>query len=654
MNSMLDLRLPETIGLTILHSLWQITLLWIVLVAVLRLWPKASSAVRYALAIATLTLSVLTIGATAVYEWQSHAGDEETSVMPAGASTQTMHSLYIKVKQSLISSTLDTLNASAPILAWLWFAGLAVMGARFGGSFFYLTRLRAPENLTAIPPAWELELKRLSTALGLKRDVAMATSSRISSPLTLGSLSPMILLPAGLLSGLSAAQIEAILVHELYHIKRRDYAVNIAQAFVEVVLFYHPAVWHINNIIREERENRCDDQTLAFCGDALVYALALTQIQETNILTKPILAMSATGNTTGSFTNRIKRLFNIYPNPAQARSKGFFAIGFLLVYLGIVLASVNVSTAQQTPSAPAEKKDIPLILEDHNNPFGNILSDSTIPVSEQLILLNGKEISHHQMHTILDDKTSQIHSIDIQLADTTVGQGHVRLILKMMGKYIIPGDSLQFSKISEKDSLQIAQSMNYLMHTDQPITFRLDRTAFVSDATPAKSQDTWRTERDPAKQLLIVDGISIGRGMNDIVMKQLDPNTIESIAVYKDRDAIDRYGDEGKDGVIDVRLKPGTSVEEITKTMTSSPRVQVFPNSTNGPLNISFTPAHNATPVKMVLIDSDGKAVKDVTNATYDSVPTTLSLDVTGYKKGIYILQIDIDGARSQHRVVVE
>lgn len=652
---MLDLRLPETIGLTILHSLWQITLLWIVLVAVLRLWPKASSAVRYALAIAALTLSVLTTGATAVYEWQSHAPGEEIFVMPAGASPQTMHSLYIKVKQTLVSSALDTLNAAAPILAWLWFAGLAVMGARFGGSFFYLTRLRAPENLTAIPPAWERELKRLSTALGLKRDVAMATSSRISSPLTLGSMSPMILLPAGLLSGLSAAQIEAILVHELYHIKRRDYAINIAQAFVEVVLFYHPAVWHINSIIREERENRCDDQTLAFCGDALVYALALTQIQETNILTKPILAMSATGNTTGSFTNRIKRLFNIYPNPAQARSKGFFAIGFLVVYLGIVLASVNVSTAQQTSSAQPEKKAMALIVEDRNNTFGNILSDSTIPVSEQLILLNGKEISHHQMHAILDDKTSQIRSIDIQLADTTASQGHVRLILKMMGKYIIPGDSLKFSKISEKDSFQIAQSMNYLMETAQPITFRIDKTSLtLANPTPAKSQDTWKTEPDPAKPLLIVDGIPIGRSKGDLIMEQLDPNSIESIAVYKGQQALDRYGDEGKDGVIDVRLKPGTSVEEITKNMTSSSRVQVFPNSTNGPLNISFTPAHNATPVKMVLIDSDGKAVKEVTNTTYDSVPTTLNLDVTGYKKGIYILQIDIDGVKSQHRVVVE
>jgi bla regulator protein BlaR1 len=480
MTGMLDPRLPEIIGLTILHSLWQITLLWIVLVAVLRLWPKTSPAVRYTLAIATLTLSVISTGTTTVYEWQAYTR-QETSVLTAGLSQplnpltpRSLPSGWMAVKQNVVSAILH-LNTAAPILAWLWFAGLAIMATRFGGSFFYLARLRAPHNLTATTPAWPQELGRLSTAVGLTCRVTLATSAHISSPVTLGTISPIILLPAGVLSGLSTAQIEAILVHELYHIKRRDYAINIAQALVEVMLFYHPAIWHINHIIREERENCCDDQTLAFCGDAITYARALTQIQETNILTKPILAMSATGTTTGNFTNRIKRLFNIYPNPAQARSKGLFAIGALTIYLAIVLTTANISTAQQAPAAKPKNGALANPTAGRYNTFSGVFGDS-IPTREQVILLDGKKITEQKLFAATSDNAAPgVRSIHIQLADTTVDQQHVKLIIKMVSKYIIPGNELKFAKISPEDSVLILNSMHHLAQA-QPIRVQIDTT----------------------------------------------------------------------------------------------------------------------------------------------------------------------------------
>src|SRR5688572_9921063 len=140
--NLLNIGLTEIIGLTILHSLWQITLLWIVLVAVLRLCPKASSAVRYTFAMSILMLSVLTTAATAVYEWQLHATSDEISVL-LNDLTQTLQTVYITASQTLLSRIVDMLNASVPLLAWLWCAGLVVMGTRFGGSFFYLRTLRA-------------------------------------------------------------------------------------------------------------------------------------------------------------------------------------------------------------------------------------------------------------------------------------------------------------------------------------------------------------------------------------------------------------------------------------------------------------------------------------------------------------------------------
>lgn len=656
--SLFAIRLPEMIGLTILHSLWQITLLWIVLVTVLRLWPRASSAVRYTLAISTLMLSVLTTAATAVYEWQLHATGEEISALSNGT-TQAMRTVYITVKQTFLSRIVDALNASVPILAWLWCAGLVVMGARFGGSFFYLRTLRAQENIAAISPVWKQELNRLSGALGLRCEVAIATSARISSPLTLGSISPIILLPAGLLSGLSTAQIEAILVHELYHIKRRDYIINICQALVEVLLFYHPAIWHINNIIREERENCCDDQTVAFCGDAIAYARALTQIQEINTFTKPTLAMSATGPNVGNFSNRIKRLFNIYPNPAQTRSKGIFALGFLVVYLGIVLTGANVSTAQP---AEGEEKSLITIGNDHDT-FSKISSDS-ITAGNHPSSPEEKEVTPRQ--PVASEK---IRSVDLQPADTTVRERsldnclkQVSLLLKTASIYRFPGESLKLSKFSAWDPLQIAGSPDYLANTNLKLrptsSYRTVNLSWIAKPDLIDTTGNKTTAEKPitlkiqeATPLYIIDGVQIDPTQSRIVLEKIQGASIKSITVYKGQQAIDLYGDEGKDGVVNIRLKPETYIGEFTKKDVA---VQVFPNATNGHLNISFTPARNDSHVKMTLVDSDGKVVKEITDSTYDNISTELHVDVSGYEKGIYILQISIDGARSQQRVVVE
>lgn len=614
-------RLPEMIGHTILHSLWQITLLWIVLIAVLRLWPKASSAVRYTFAISILMLCVLTTIITAVYEWRLYAASEEISSLSNGT-TQTLHVVYTTIKKNLLSRLVDALYASAPILAWLWCAGLVVMGTRFSGSFYYLKTLRAQENTVAIAPFWVQEFKRLSKSLGLNRDVAIATSTRITSPLTLGSISPIVLLPAGLLSGLSTPQIEAILVHELYHIKRRDYIINICQALVEVLLFYHPAIWHINYLIREERENCCDDQTLAYCGDAITYARALTQIQEINTLTKPTLAISAGGHHAGSFSNRIKRLFNVYPNLAHARSKGIFAIGSLIVYLGLVLAGANVSPAK--PIEP-EKNRLKTSINDHNAPW-KILSDS-IPVNKHLYVFDEKEITPELTRPAAANK---IRLPDIQHADTTAMEQSlatclrkVRQLLNMVSIYRSPGEKFRYMAW---DSLRSAGPMDYDEKATSP---------FQSIGVYGTRNSRWNaksTSIDPT-------GSDTGK---DVSSENNHRAVADSITVHN--------SDQDNDRVIDSVLETEPSIEEFK----SGTAVQVYPNATNGRLNINFTPPRNNSHVKMVLADPDGKEVKEITDSTFSNLPTNLHVDVSGYKKGIYMLQINIDGAKSQQKVVVE
>ena len=132
--------------------------------------------------------------------------------------------------------------------------------------------------MTAVSPAVEAAARAMARRLELRRAVAVLESAAVSVPTLVGWVQPVVLLPAAALSGLSPQQLEAILAHELAHIRRHDYLVNLLQSVVETLLFYHPAVWWVSAEVRAEREHCCDDLAVAVCGDRLVYVSALAEL----------------------------------------------------------------------------------------------------------------------------------------------------------------------------------------------------------------------------------------------------------------------------------------------------------------------------------------------------------------------------------------
>ena len=140
--------------------------------------------------------------------------------------------------------------------------------------------------------------------VGASRSVRLLESSLVQVPTVLGAIRPVILLPATAVTGLSTSQLEAILAHELAHVRRHDYLVNLLQTAIETLLFYHPVVWWVSRRIRDERENCCDDVASAVCGDRIEYAQALVRMDEIRGTT-PQLAVAATG---GSLLQRVRRL----------------------------------------------------------------------------------------------------------------------------------------------------------------------------------------------------------------------------------------------------------------------------------------------------------------------------------------------------------
>jgi hypothetical protein len=148
-------------------------------------------------------------------------------------------------------------------------------------------------------------LSRLARALRIGRAVRLLESSLVQVPVVIGGLRPVILLPACALTGLSPGQLEALLAHELAHIDRHDYLVNLVQSAIEVLLFYHPAAWWTSRVIRAEREHCCDALAVRVCGDPLAYARALAAME--GLRSTPCPSLAASG---GSLLARVRRILN--------------------------------------------------------------------------------------------------------------------------------------------------------------------------------------------------------------------------------------------------------------------------------------------------------------------------------------------------------
>jgi GWxTD domain-containing protein len=229
-----------------------------------------------------------------------------------------------------------------PWLAPFWIAGVLLFHLHSVAGWIGARRLRRT-GVCCAPVEWQQRLDRLAARLRISGPVVLWESCLADVPLVIGFLRPVILLPVGLLAGLPAGQVEALLLHELAHIRRYDYLVNLLQVFVEGLLFYHPAVWWMAAMIRAERENCCDDLVVATLGDAYQYATALTALEH-NRGDAHQAALAANG---GSLVKRIRRLL-AQPETPRSLLTPVLSAAILTVTLVAVMAAW-----QSKPAVPA-------------------------------------------------------------------------------------------------------------------------------------------------------------------------------------------------------------------------------------------------------------------------------------------------------------
>jgi GWxTD domain-containing protein len=289
--------LARALGWTLVHFLWEGAVLGVVLAATLRVLRAEPARQRYAAACIVLAAMPAAFAGTLAI-WM---------LRPVTAAAP-LHWAAVPLSDGPIALPASRFSWALIFdrLAWLvpvWLLGVAFFYARGLAGWAAVRRLRH-RGVCAASAEWQARLDRLAERLRLSRPVALLESCLTDTPVLIGYLRPAILLPLGCLTGLSVAQVECILLHELAHVARRDYVVNLLQSLVEGLLFYHPAVWWVSRVVRAERENCCDDRVVELMGDARAYAATLAALEERRALV-PQAALAANG---GNLMKRIRRL----------------------------------------------------------------------------------------------------------------------------------------------------------------------------------------------------------------------------------------------------------------------------------------------------------------------------------------------------------
>lgn len=367
------MSLVELVGWSLIHSLWQGAVVALLLFGFLRLVDPRRSALRYLVSAFALLLVVVLPPLTAA----------RTVKPPVAASVATSGNLTFRLdgtqdldpniqspgqirKKTLPAESFDgaaTESEPTPVevtktganaglqlrnlFPWLvafWAAGVVLLSLRLVGAWLRARQLRI-DGTSAMDPAYERVLDGLVVRLGILRPVRLLKSSVLQVPAVIGWLRPVVLIPATLTSGLTIQQLEAILAHELAHIRRHDYLINLLQALVETLLFYHPAMWWISRQVRQEREHCCDDVAVRACGDRKLYAGALLTLEEHRSLA---LLPSAAG---GDLLARIRRI--AAPRPSHAETGPRWLAGVIAVtsVLSMAATAAMVDPGKNTLAA---------------------------------------------------------------------------------------------------------------------------------------------------------------------------------------------------------------------------------------------------------------------------------------------------------------
>jgi bla regulator protein BlaR1 len=337
---MITNQLIQAFSWTLIHSLWQGLLLSVITGGVLMLTKRSSSAIRYNLIFLQLLLFITGCVFTFAWEWN------QNELQPVAFLNLQADNIKVYTQTAI-----SYFSANAPMILLLWGILFIARTVQMIGGLAYIRRARY-KNIYAPKEIWKEKIVVLCRQLQLKKVVTLFESGYVKMPLVIGHFKPVILIPVGLLSGLPASQVEAVLLHELAHIRRNDYCVNLLQNIAEAIFFFNPGLLWISSLLRDEREHCCDDIALEQTKNKREFIEALISFKEHS--TNFAVAFPGKKN---HLLKRVSRIIHNKNNSLNPIEKVFFMTGILVLAVMVTAAGVRTIVKAE------ERKEIAVLQE---------------------------------------------------------------------------------------------------------------------------------------------------------------------------------------------------------------------------------------------------------------------------------------------------
>lgn len=374
--TLVDKLLP-TITWTLVHSLWQGLILTVLAGFVLLLTRRTTAALRYAVLCSLFFLYLGGVCLTFLIEWNGEMDAAQKYMVAEQASSFPIFSI-----EHWRTAAANFLNQNTHWIVLAWTLVLLFQSGRMLREMVYVRELRNRRTWTA-ETFWRAKVKALAEELGIRKTVLLAESAVVKVPIVMGHFKPLVMVPVGMLNHLSPGEMEAVLLHELAHIRRHDYLVNYVQRIAETFLFFNPGMLWVSSLLRTEREACCDEMAIARTGNKLQFVEALIRCKEH--------ALQTPGFSLGLFGNRnllLQRLNRIVSN--RNKSLSLFETSFLgisILVLMLILSGWNERATSTTTIAPAPvairnhpgREMVAQILEQHPKKEINQITTSDKP-----------------------------------------------------------------------------------------------------------------------------------------------------------------------------------------------------------------------------------------------------------------------------------
>lgn len=530
LNDWIPEHLLQILGWTLVHSLWQWMVISIVLWLGLRIFHNKTPQFKYLLALGTLSSGLVLALITLFYQGSIHS----PSLSPSEAQSVGWV-LLSEPAQSItfLQSTLIWVESQLPFLVNIWFFGAVLF------LFRLFANLSAVRNLRqgSMPNAnLELtnKLNQVAARLGINNKVELKITTDGLSPMAVGVLKPMVLFPAGLLFQMSPEQLEAILAHELAHIKRHDYLFNLMQSTLEILFFYHPCFWWTNQTVKELRENATDDLAIKAGVEPKVLAQALAEVLNFAQENSPELALAASKKRNPTL-HRIKRMLGL---PAQNYPQNpIISIPMLLslvLAVGIFAHAESSNSNEfenQTPLVSLENPELEFVTLASKNP-SIVRVDTTVKKERKVIIRDGdsaQEWTDDQGNHVVIRQRGNGNTFRYELkGDTLIVDGDTIVKGKKSMVFIdgVPHPDFDFDAMPEFDSLMMGMPTPpvppfpadvpfeffgdaevFMLEPGQPMIFEFDGEGpglfFFGDTTEMspKERENWMKEKEERMQV---------------------------------------------------------------------------------------------------------------------------------------------------------